>query len=66
MDVEIQAYWGAKLYVASKPSQFTAEETLKCVPGRKIVICAITIDKKFVGNVEWDGKKLTVVPPRKG
>ncbi|GAI69931.1 unnamed protein product [marine sediment metagenome] len=59
MNVEIQAYWGAKVYTAPKSPKVSLEETLK--QHGSIYICDVIIDKKLVGAVVWDGKELSIL-----
>lgn len=60
MKIEIQTYWGAKVYTAQKSPKVSLEETLKKYGN--IYICDIVIDKELVGSVIWDGKKLSTKP----
>ncbi|MBA7700267.1 hypothetical protein ES703_108978 [subsurface metagenome] len=58
MDIEIQAYWGAKVYTRPKSSKVPLEEVLK--KDGSIHICDVVINKKYVGAVAWDGTELSI------
>ena len=63
MEIELQVYWGAKVQTMHGKSKLIPEETIKKYGD--IYICDIAIDKKLVGTVVWDGKKLSIKTKKK-
>lgn len=55
MKIEIQSYWNIPL-TATIPTSLDIDEQLK--KRKRVVLCAIIIDGKVVGEVVWDGKEL--------
>ena len=58
IQIQIQAYWDAKIKSIKQVPSIHAEDLLN--KGRKIVLCEITINDKFIGYVMWDGKEITI------
>lgn len=54
--ITIQAYWGDVKTVDGSPT-LSPEEVIK---ERPIVICSVIIDDEVVGDVMWDGERLTI------
>ena len=58
MKIKIQTYWDIKAQSIQAEGKLTPEETINRYGD--ICICDVVIDKKFIGSVMWDGKKLFI------
>jgi len=58
MKISIRNFWNAEMQVSISTVHVDPEDVLKSIGF--ITICDIIIDAQIIGEVRWDGKKLSI------